>query len=133
MALPDAVVKFLQEPLVGVLATVGPGGRPQATPVWFLVEDGRILINTARGRLKLRNMETNPRVALTVVDPRNVYRYVQIQGRVVRMDTAQAARDIDRLSRRYRGRPYEYPGGQRPEDRVSVWIRPVRVLAPGIR
>src|SRR3972149_6356293 len=57
------------------------GGRLQATPVWFLVEDGQILINTSRGRAKLRNMEANPRVALTIVDQNDPYAYVEIQGR----------------------------------------------------
>lgn len=131
MALPEAVTKFLQKPTVGILATVSPEGRPQATPVWFLVEGGRILINTSQGRLKIRNMQANPRVAFTVVDPDNPYRYVQIQGRIARVDRERGARDIDRLSQRYHGRPYRYPPTDRPENRVTFLIEPVRVSTMG--
>jgi len=124
MALPDAVRKFLQEPNVAVLATVGRSGRPQATPVWFLVEDGHILINTSAGRVKLRNIEANPNVALTIVDPENIYSYVQIRGKVVKIDRQRGAADIDRLSMRYHGRPYRYMPTDAPEKRVSLLIRP---------
>ena len=131
MALPDAVLKFLQEPNLAVLATVGPGGRPQATPVWFLVEDDHILINTSKGRLKLRNMQANPRVAFTVVDRDDLYRYVQIQGKVVKFDPDRGARDIDRLSQRYRGRAYRYPPTDKPENRITILIKPVKVSTMG--
>ena len=131
MALPDAVRKFLQEPNVAVLATVGRSGRPQATPVWFLVEDGHILINTSKGRLKLLNMQANPRVAFTVVDRDDLYRYVQIQGKVVKFDPDRGARDIDRLSQRYRGRAYRYPPTDKPENRITILIKPVKVSTMG--
>lgn len=133
LALPDAVVKFLQAPAVGILATASPRGRPQATPVWFLLEDGLILVNSSRGRLKLKNMQVNPRVAFTVVDPQNIYRYVQIQGRVVRFERERGARDIDRLSQRYGGRPYQYPPTDRPENRVTILIEPLRFNTMGFK
>src|SRR5579875_1763286 len=60
------------------------------------------------------------------------YRYVQIQGRVARFDTETAAEDIDRLSQRYTGAPFQYSRGDRPENRVSVWIAPRRVTAMGL-
>ncbi|KRT76803.1 MAG: F420-dependent enzyme [Armatimonadetes bacterium CSP1-3] len=124
----DRVRAFLGKPHVAVLATVGPAGRLQATPVWFLVEDGQILINTSRGRAKLRNMEANPRVALTIVDQNDPYAYVEIQGRAVRFDPQRGARDIDRLSLRYRGKPFTYPPTDRPANRVSVFIVPDRII-----
>ncbi|MDQ7842629.1 MAG: PPOX class F420-dependent oxidoreductase [Armatimonadota bacterium] len=134
MALPDAVREFLQKPNLAVLATVSPDGRPQATPVWFLVEDdGHIMINTARGRVKLRNVEVNPHVALAVYDRDDPYRYVQIRGRVVKIDPARGAADIDRLSLRYRGRPYQYPPSSGPADRVTLLIRPRTVHTTGFR
>jgi PPOX class probable F420-dependent enzyme len=118
---------LLAEPHIAMLATVSPGGRPQATPVWFVIEDGHILVNTSRGRVKLRNLQAYPYATLAVLDPRNVYRYVQVQGRVARFDWENGARDIDRLSLRYRGRPYVYPASDRPENRVSILIEPLRV------
>lgn len=133
VALDDATRAFLDAPQVAVLATVSPAGRPQATPVWYLLDGDEIVINTSKGRLKLRNLEKNPRVALTVVDPKDMYHYVQIQGRVVRFDQEHGARDIDRLSMRYRGRPYVYPGHDRPENRVTLVIRPLAISGMGRR
>jgi hypothetical protein len=89
-----------------------------------MLEDGQVLINTSAGRVKLRHMEANPNVALTIVDPENIYTYVQIRGRVVRFDRENGARDIDRLSMRYHGRSYRYLPTDAPEKRVSLLIRP---------
>ena len=127
-AFPAHVRKFLEKPNVAVLATISPSGRPQATPVWFLVEDGHVLINTSQGRVKLRNMQTDPRVTLTIVDRDNPYEYVEILGRVATFDRAHGARDIDRLSQRYRGKPYTYPPTDRPANRVTILIQPERII-----
>ena len=64
------------------LATVMPDGSPQVTPVWFDYADGKLRVNTARGRIKDRNMSLNARVAIAIVDPENPYRYVQVRGKV---------------------------------------------------
>jgi len=132
MALPDAVKEFLQKPNLAVLATVGPRGRPQATPVWFMLEGEHVLINTSRGRVKLRNIEAHPYVALTVVDRDDPYRFVQIQGEVVKLDAEHGARDIDRLAMRYHGRPHRYTPSDGPAQRVSVLISPRKVYAPRV-
>lgn len=132
MALPDSVKEFLQKPNLAVLATISPKGRPQATPVWFLVDGDRVVVNTSRGRVKHHNIEKNPHVAVTVVDRDDPYRYVQIQGKVVKLDWDNGARDIDRLSLRYRGRKYQYPATDSPDRRVSLIIRPSKVYAPRV-
>lgn len=119
--------KFLEEVNVAVLATVSPRGRLQATPVWFMVEGDHLLINTSEGRVKLRNLERHPYAALTVIDPKNAYRWAQIQGKVSRFDKAAGARDIDRLSQRYLGKPYPYFAGDKPENRVSILLEPLAV------
>lgn len=124
MEISDDVRRFLEKPAAAVLATVSPKGRPQATPVWFMVEGNHILINTSAGRVKLRNIEANPNVALTIVDPENIYSYVQIRGKVVKIDRQRGAADIDRLSMRYHGRPYRYMSTDAAEKRVSLLIRP---------
>lgn len=126
-AIPDKVKRFLEKPNFAVLATQTPSGRIQATPIWFLLDDGEILINTSHFRKKLRNMEANPGVTLTIVDRENPYQYVQIQGRVTKFDKENGARDIDRLSQRYHGNPYSYPGGDSPMNRVTIRIVPERV------
>jgi PPOX class probable F420-dependent enzyme len=122
---------FLNEPNAAVLATVSPKGRLQATPVWYVLEGNEVVINTGKGRVKLRNLEAHPFAALTIVDPKNMYRYVQIQGKVTRFDAKNGGRDIDRLSQRYTGKPYPYPRGDRPENRVTMVITPLAVSGMG--
>jgi PPOX class probable F420-dependent enzyme len=131
VTIPEPVKTFLEKPNFAVLATQSHSGRVQATPVWFLYADGKILINTSAGRAKLRNMEANPRVALAIIDRENPYRYVQIQGRVVTFDKENGAKGIDTLSQRYTGKLYTYPSNDSPKNRVSIHIAPERLDAHG--
>jgi PPOX class probable F420-dependent enzyme len=128
--IPEPVRKFLEKPNFAVLATHAGSGL-QATPVWFLLENGQILINTSQGRAKLRNMQKNADVALAIVDTQNPYQYVQIRGRVAGFESQNGGRDIDRLSQRYLGKPYAYPGGDAPAKRVTIRITPTRVSTQG--
>ena len=127
----EPVRKFFERPNFAVLATRSGHNGLQATPVWFLYEGGQILINTSQGRLKLRNMEKHADVALAIVDRENPYQYVQIRGTVAGFDTKNGPRDIDRLSQRYVGKPYGYPGGDSPAKRVTIRITPIRVSTQG--
>jgi PPOX class probable F420-dependent enzyme len=98
------------------LATVMADGSPQVTPVWFNSDDEYILINTAVGRVKDRNMKARPHVAICIADPNDPYRYVQIRGKVVESTTEGANEHIDTLAWKYRGiRKYDnyQPGMQR--------------------
>jgi PPOX class probable F420-dependent enzyme len=126
----EPVRKFLEKPNFAVLATRSDADV-QATPMWFLYEGGQIIVNTSQGRVKLRNMQKHSEVALTIVDRENPYQYVQIQGQVVGFDTQSAARDIDRLSQRYVGQPYAYPGGDAPAKRVTIRIAAARITTQG--
>jgi PPOX class probable F420-dependent enzyme len=104
------------------LATIMEDGSPQVTPVWFDVEGDFIRINTARGRVKDRNMTARPRVAISIVDPGNSYRYIQIRG-MVESSTEEGAREhIDRLAQKYLGTK-DYPW-YKGETRVIYRIRP---------
>jgi PPOX class probable F420-dependent enzyme len=105
------------------LATVLADGSPQVTPVWFDYTDGKIRVNTAKGRVKSRTLKPGAPVALAIVDPDNPYRYVQIRGRVGRAVEAGADAHIDALAKKYLGRdtyPYRQPG----EVRVMYEIEP---------
>lgn len=128
--MPESVRKFLEKPNFAVLATRA-NSELQATPMWFLYEGGQILLNSSHGRAKLRNMHRHPEVALAIVDRENPYQYVQIKGKVAAFDEKSGARDIDRLSQRYVGRPYAYPGGDAPEKRVTIRITPSKVTTQG--
>jgi PPOX class probable F420-dependent enzyme len=86
------------------LATLMKNGSPQVTPIWFNTDGTYILINSARGRVKDRNMRRNPEVALAIIDPKDPYRYIQIRGKVVEITTDGAKAHIDALSKKYTGR-----------------------------
>jgi PPOX class probable F420-dependent enzyme len=88
------------------LGTVMDDGSPQVTPVWFSVDGDEVLINSAKGRVKDKNMRARPQVALTIMDPGNPYRYIQIRGRVVEISTEGADEHIDALAVKYTGQPY---------------------------
>lgn len=110
----------------GSLATLMNDGSPQLTPVWFNTDGTHILINSAKGRIKDRNMRRNPRVSLVIIDPYDPYRYIQIRGKVVDISTLGAREHIDRLSKKYTGRD-KYTSGSADEIRVTYKILPERV------
>jgi PPOX class probable F420-dependent enzyme len=112
------------------LATVGNDGRPRVTPVWVDFDGTHVRINTARGRVKDRNLATNPQVALSVLDPDNPYRYVQIRGRVAEMTEQGADAHIDSLAKKYLGQD-KYPYRKPNEKRVLVKITPEHVQGVG--
>lgn len=103
------------------LATVNSKGIPQVTPVWFDTEGDFILINTNEGRIKDRNMKSQPNVAMVIQDPSDPYRYLGMQGKVVSSTTEGADEHIDMLSRRYYNKPWTYREGQK---RIIFKIQP---------
>jgi PPOX class probable F420-dependent enzyme len=112
------------------LATLMPNGSPQVTPVWFNSDGEFIFINTAKGRVKDRNMRARPHVALCIQDPSNSYRYMQIHGNVVEFTTDGADDHIDALTLKYRGIP-KYPSRQPGEQRIKYKILIEKVDAHG--
>src|ERR1700686_1396040 len=103
-AIPDKYLDLLQQKKAFAhLATVMPDGTPQVTPVWFDYTDGVIRVNTAKGRVKARNLKEGAPVALSILDPDNPYRYIQLRGRVKRVVEADADRHIDSLAKKYLG------------------------------
>jgi hypothetical protein len=127
--IPDSFKDLLQKKAFAHLATVMPDGRPQVTPVWFDVADGLIRVNSARGRVKDRNMRRNAKVALSILDPDNPYRYLGILGDVVEVTEQGADAHIDALAHKYIGQ--DYPFRQPGEARVIYRIRPERVSSMG--
>lgn len=108
------------------LATLMPDGSPQVTPVWFSADETHILINTAKGRVKDRNMRARPRVAMVIQDPATPYRYLQIRGRVDAITEEGGDEHINALSLKYDGKPWKKVEGQ---VRVIFKILPERVDA----
>jgi PPOX class probable F420-dependent enzyme len=112
------------------LATIMKDGSPQVTPVWFDFTNGKIRVNTAKGRTKARNMQEGSRVALSIIDPDNAYRHLQIRGSVTRMTEEGASAHIDQLAKKYLGKD-KYPFSQPGEVRVTYEIEPAAVHTMG--
>lgn len=121
---------FTGKKALASIATVMPDGSPQVTPVWFDYTNGKIRINTARGRVKARNMKVGAKVALAIIDPDNPYRYVGIRGPVVAETETNADAHIDSLAKKYLGQD-KYPFRQPGEMRVTYEIEPASVHVNG--
>jgi PPOX class probable F420-dependent enzyme len=118
------------KPTFAQLATLNPDGSPQVTPVWIDYDGSNLLVNTAKGRVKTRNLEREPRVALSIQDPENPYRYLGVQGRVTTMTEEGADAHIDKMAKKYLGKD-TYPFRQPGEVRVLVAIVPEKVHTMG--
>ncbi len=112
------------------LATVMPDGSPQVTPVWFFYENGKFIVNTARGRVKDKNMAKNTRVALSITDPDNPYAHIAVRGTIVRSTEEGADPHIDSLAKKYLGQD-KYPFRKPDEVRVLYEIEPLSVSTMG--
>ena len=107
-----------------------PNDDVQVTPVWVDVDNGNVIFNSARGRVKDKNVRRDPRVTLTLMDPDNPYRYLEVRGRVVDITEKGADKHIDKLAKKYLGvdkYPYAKPG----EVRVLYRVKPEHVHAYG--
>lgn len=129
-AIPDKYRDLLDSPNFATLATVMPDGSPQVTPVWFDYDGKQIVINTAKGRVKDRNMRRDPRVAVTIMDPKNPYRYLEVRGKVTEVTENGADAHIDRQAKRYLNKD-KYPFRQPGEVRVLFKITPERTSSMG--
>ena len=112
------------------LATVMPDGSPQVTPVWFDYDGECLRINSAKGRIKDKNMRANKRVAVSIQDPDNAYRYLALRGNVEEITEEGADTHIDSLAKKYLDKdkyPFRGPG----EVRVIYKIRPEKVSTMG--
>jgi len=106
------------------LATLMPGGSPQVAPVWVDLESDRILVSTGEGTLKARNTRRDARVRLSIVAQHNPYLEAQIRGRVVERRPDPDLAIMDRISRKYTGKPF--PWRDNPAQRVVLVLEPTR-------
>jgi PPOX class probable F420-dependent enzyme len=125
--IPDKYLDLLQQKKAFAnLATLMRDGSPQVTPVWFDYTGGVVRVNTAKGRVKARNLKVGSSVALAIMDPDEPYRYMQIRGRVRRVLEDGADAHIDALAKKYLGKD-TYPFRQPGEVRVMYEIEPASV------
>ena len=121
--LPQQARRILDKKTFAHLATLMPDGSPQVTPVWVDYEGDRIVVNTAEGRVKPRNVRNDPRVAVSATDPDNPYEAVIVRGRVAELTHEGADEHIDSLARKYLDID-RYPFRQSGEQRVKIYIEP---------
>ncbi|RKD95765.1 PPOX class F420-dependent oxidoreductase [Halopiger aswanensis] len=129
-AIPEEFHDLFEKETFAHVATLTDEGLPHVTPVWidYDADDNRILVNTERGRQKERNVQKNPGVGISMVDPDNPYQHLSIIGEVDEITTEGAREHIDELAQRYMGED-EYPNPIQTE-RVILRIRPDRVINP---
>jgi PPOX class probable F420-dependent enzyme len=125
--IPDLVRRKLEEPSFWQFVSINADGSPTATPVWVEVDGDNVIVNTAVGRLKERNVRREPRVALALADREDPYTWMEIRGRVVESVEGKAADDcIDRLSKKYLGLE-RYATRQPGERRIMFRIEPTAI------
>ena len=130
MSLPENWKTILKQPVLVHFTTVMADGSPQTSPVWVDVDGDDILINSAVGRVKDKNVRRDPRVAVSAVDPDNAYRALMVRGRFVDITTEGAEAQIDALAKKYIGQD-TYPWRRPGEVRVTYRIRPEKIGTMG--
>ena len=130
VAIPDQFKDLLEKKAFAHLGTVMKDGSPQVTPIWFDYDGTHVRINSAKGRWKDKNMRNRPKVALSILDPDNPYRYMQVRGTVTEVTENGADAHIDSLAKKYLGQD-KYPFRQPGEVRVIYKIAVERVNTMG--
>ena len=128
--IPENYADLLEKPAFGNLGTLMKDGSPQVTPVWLDYDGKFVRINSAKGRVKDKNMRRDPRVSIAIQDPANAYRYLEIRGKVVEITEKGADDHINKLSQKYLGKPI-YPFRQPGEVRVTYKVEPQKVSSMG--
>ena len=121
--IPNEYLDLFQKRAFANLVTLMPDGSPQVTPVWCDYDGDLVVINTAKGRQKDRNMRRDPRVALSLLDPENPCRYLEVRGTVEEITEEGALDHIDKMAKKYLNRD-KYPFAQAGEVRVLYKIKP---------
>jgi PPOX class probable F420-dependent enzyme len=122
----EPIAKLLEGKNFAFVATLMKDGSSQITPTWVDLEDGKILVNTADGRLKQKNMSRDDRIATSVADQNNSYHMVTVRGRVVEQTKEGADEHIDKLAKKYLGVD-KYPLRSPTEKRIIIKIKPERI------
>jgi PPOX class probable F420-dependent enzyme len=128
--IPEKYLDIFQKKSFAQLATLMPDGSPHVAPVWVDYDGKYIVINTAKGRVKDRNMRRDPRVGIDLLDPDNPYRHLSIRGRVAEITETGADDQIDKMTKKYMGQD-RYPYRGNGEVRVIYKIEPQAVHSMG--
>lgn len=128
--IPEKYADILQSKSVAHIATIGPHGEPQSSPVWFGWDGEHVLFSLTKARQKYHNLQRNPRIALSITDPKEILRYLEIRGQVVRVDEDPNLDFINSMAKKYLGLD-KYPWHQPGEERVVIVVQPEHTTAQG--
>lgn len=128
--IPEKYLDLLQTTALAHVATIGPNGAPQNNPVWFGWDGEHVLFSQTKGRQKYRNLQQNPHVSLSIVDPTNAFRYLEIRGTVVRVDEDADLHFINSMAKKYMGVD-AYPFHQPRDERVVIVVEPEHTTQMG--
>jgi PPOX class probable F420-dependent enzyme len=120
---PEGYEDLLRSTALVHVATIGPQGEPQNNPVWFDRDGEHVKFSQTKTRQKYRNLDRDPRVALSIVNPENPYRYLEVRGKVTRIEEDPNLDFINSMAKKYLGLdkyPYHQPG----DERVIIYVRP---------
>lgn len=123
MTIPASHADLLETTALAHVATVGPHGEPQSSPVWFGWDGTHVLFSQTTTRQKYRNLLRSPKVALSIVDPANPYRYLEIRGTAADIEHDDGYAFIDSMAKKYLGQD-RYPWHQPGDVRVIVKVTP---------
>lgn len=128
--IPEKYTDLLKSNALAHVATIGPKGEPQSTPVWFDWDGTHVLFGLMKNRQKYRNLQREPHVALSIVDPTNPYRYLEIRGKVVRIDEDTDKKFVNSMAKKYINQDV-YPFHQPGDERVVVIVEPEHTTVQG--
>ncbi|MCC6704545.1 MAG: PPOX class F420-dependent oxidoreductase [Thermomicrobiales bacterium] len=128
--IPDTHKDLLESTALMNVASLGPSGEPQVTPVWFGWDGEHLRFSITKARQKFRNLSRDGRVAVSIVDPQNPYRYLEVRGTVVRIEDDPTGAYIDEMAKKYLGQD-KYPWAQPGDERKIVVIEPLRTSQMG--
>ncbi len=128
--IPESHKDLLDSTALAAVATIGPTGAPQVSPVWFGWDGQLLSFSQTKTRQKYKNLKKDDRVALSIVDPENPYRYLEIRGKVVDFVEDPDKAFIDSMSKKYLGQD-RYPWNQPADERVIVVVQPERTHTMG--
>lgn len=130
MTIPDSHLDILSSTAFAHVATIGPDGAPQNNPVWFDWDGTHLLFSQTTGRQKYRNVRRRPKVAISILDEGNPYRYLEVRGTVAEIVDDEGNAFIDSMAQKYMGQP-SYPWHQPGDHRVIVKVLPEHTTQMG--
>ena len=128
--IPPSHKEILESTALAHVATIGPHGEPQSNPVWFDWDGEFLKFSQTKTRQKYHNVQHDPRIAISLVHPKNPYKYLEIRGIVEKIEGDPDLAFINSMAKKYMGKD-KYPGKVKGEERVVIYVRPVHITKMG--